>query len=138
MANSDFQTKLIEVIAAKVITQESMDDLALPEPFGVLRWTGWREMPNSIDKHGQIIWFMPRRENQNRRGFFVDIPSMNHGPIEIGETFSIDFIQGKSHYITEHTDIAEAREWFKEALMLLIEDVLNDCPWLLISPLEKR
>ena len=138
MANSDFQTKLIEVIAAKVITEESMSDLALPEPFGILRWSGWKDSWDSIEKHGHLVWLMPRQPQSERFLFYVDIPSMNHGKIKDGGRVNIGFVQGQSHYTTPHTDITEVREWFKEGLMLLIDDVLNECPWLLTTPLEKR
>ena len=131
---NDFQTKLIEVIAAKVITEGHMSDLQLPGVAGVLRWTGWKSSAHCIEPHAQIIWFMP----EQKFNFYCDIPSMQHGKFERGAAFGINFVQDKSHYLNEDTTINEIREWFKEAFALLLGDVLAENPWLTEHPLEKK
>lgn len=133
---SDLKKKLIEVIAAKVITEGHMTNLPLPKEFGTLRWTGWKEVQMELYPHAQIVWLMERQPNHPRRVYYVDLPSMNHGSILNGECFSIGF-SDKSHYINEHTTVEEIREWFKEGFSLLMDDVLNDNPWLLENPMKR-
>lgn len=135
---SDFKEKLIEVIAAKVITQGHMSDLPMPEGFGKIRWTGWKEHWAEMYPHAQIVWMMDRHEGQDRRMYYVDLPSMQHGGVKLGAAFSIEFRHDVSHYLTEHTTSDEIREWFKEGFSLLLDDVLNDNPWLTESPIEKK
>ena len=134
---SDFKEKLIEVIAAKVITQGNMTDLHMPEGFGKLRWTGWKECWNEMFPHAQIIWVLERQPGTDRRCLYVDIPSMQHGSVKIGGALNIQFSTG-SHYLSEHTTADEIREWFKEAFAILVDDVLNECPWLTEVPIVKN
>lgn len=133
---NDFRDKLIAVIATKAINGEQFGDLELPEPFGMIRWTGWKEVWNTIfTKHGQIVWFIPGTNVKGGQVFYVDLPSMNHGAVEMGGTFSIE--NGK-YSISEYTTIEDVRRWFSEGLTLLIDDVLNECPWLLKGALPEK
>lgn len=132
---SDFKEQLIGVIAAKVITQGHMSDLPMPQGFGAMRWTGWKNTQNDIYPHAQIIWFMDRKPLQKRVAYYVDLPSMKHGSIEWGSYFDIGF-SDSSHFLSEQITPDEIREWFKEGFALLMDDVLNDNPWLLESPIK--
>jgi hypothetical protein len=135
---SDFKEKLIEVIAAKVIMQGHMTDLKMPEGFGKLRWTGWKESWGEMYPHAQIVWILERKSGQDRKCFYVDLPSMSHGSVKQGAAFDMSFNDVKSHYLSEHTTAEEIREWFKEGFSLLIDDVLNECPWLTEVPTVKN
>lgn len=135
---SDFKEKLIEVIAAKVITQGHMTDLPMPEGFGKIQWTGWKKNWGEMYPHAQIVWMMDRKDGQDRRCYYVDFPTMKHGSVKVGGVFDIGFSIDQSHYLTEYTTADEIREWFKEGFSLLLDDVLNDNPWLTESPLEKK
>lgn len=133
---SDFKEKLLEVIAAKVISQGHMSDLPMPEGFGKLRWTGWKENWGSLYPHAQIVWFLERKPGEERRLFYVDLPTMNHGQANNGGLFNIEH-SDRSHFLSEHTTPDEIREWFKEGFSLLLDDVLDACPWLTESPMKK-
>ena len=133
---SDFREKLIEVIAAKVIQQGHMSDLPMPQGFGKIRWTGWKENWGEMYPHAQIVWIMEREPGRDRKCFYVDLPTMQHGCVAIGGVFNIER-SSSSHNLSEYTTEDEIREWFKEGFSLLVDDVLNDCPWLTKVPLAK-
>lgn len=130
---NDFSDKLLEVIAAKLIQQGHMSDLPMPKGFGKLRWTGWKECQWDQYPHGQIVWYMERENGADRHMFYVDLPSMQHGRVKLGASFNIQSTD-KSHLFSEFTDATEMREWFKEGFLLLMDDVLNECPWILEIP----
>lgn len=134
MATS-FEAKLIEVIAAKVITEYDLSKIQLPAPFGHLRWTGWKDHFSYIEKHAQLLWFM---EKGSRYCYYVDIPSMRHGKIENGQSFSIDWIKDVSHHMDPNTTIDEMRTWFVEGMNLLFSDVMADNPWMFDTPFKEK
>lgn len=134
---NDFQSKLIEVIAGKVLEQGNMTDLRLPEGIGILRWTGWKESWAEMYPHAQIAWIMDRRPGEERYVYYVDLPSMQHGKVKAGGTFDIRYFEG-SHQLSEFTTETEIMEWFKEGFALLVGDVLGDNPWLIETPLKRQ
>lgn len=134
---SDFKEQLLSVIAAKMITENHLEYIKLPEGFGKIKWTGWKESWNEIAPHAQLLWVMDPRPGKDRLAYYVDLPSMNHGGVKLGGALNIEF-NPEGHYLTEHTTAAEIREWFKEGFNLLIDDVLNDNPWLLENPLHSK
>ena len=134
-------SELLKVIAEKIITAEDISKIDLGTNIGILRWTGWKESMNSIEKHAQLVLF---NAANTRKHFYVDIPSMNHGPFESGESFNIGSFFGDDGPVSSkrmypgETKLEDVREWFKEAVMLLIDDVLTAHPEILNAPYEEE
>lgn len=127
---NDFGVKLVEAIAAKIICGASLDAIKLPEPFGIVRWTGWKYSATSFYSHAQIVWLMPGKDD----GFYVDLPSMQHGKFRRGSAYNVAPIEGYGHHIDEFTTVDDLRRWFVEGFSLLLNDVLNDNEWLIQPP----
>lgn len=128
--------RLLDLIAEKVITANDLSRIELGKEIGVLRWTGWKESYAILEKHAQLVLFTPR----GKPGlYYVDIPSMQHGRFSEGSCFSVEYVPGvsKPMYSGEVT-LPMVREWFKEALMLLLDDVLMDSPELIENPMPKK
>lgn len=121
---NEYQDKLIEIIAAKVITAESIDRVPLPASLGEIRWTGWKQTKDSIDPHAQLVWLFP----YPMKCFYVDLPSMCHGPFERGAAFSVGGLASNRKYFHEDVTAEEVRDWFKEAFALLLADVIASSP----------
>jgi hypothetical protein len=128
--------KLLHKIAVRVITASDLSRIELGEEIGVLRWTGWKESYAILEKHAQLVLFTPK---ENPHHYYVDLPSMKHGRFHEGECFSIEYVDGvsKPMYPGEVT-LPMVREWFKEALMLLLADVVMDRPELIEQPYPKK
>lgn len=135
--SADFKESLLEVIASKIISQHNIGDVKLPEAFGMIRWTGWKSDWSRIEKHAQLVWFFPREAGKNRNAFYVDLPSMNHGSLKNGGLMNIESSEA-SHYLYEDTTSDDIKAWIKEGFMLLLDDVLKECPWLTEVPSGER
>lgn len=124
--------RLLDLIAEKVITANDLSKIELGKEIGVLRWTGWKESYSILEKHAQLVLFTPKGKPGH---YYVDIPSMQHGRFEMGSSFSVEYVDGvsKRMYPGEVT-LPMVREWFKEALMLLLNDVVMDMPELIEQP----
>jgi hypothetical protein len=134
-------SELLKLITEKIITAEDISKIDLGVNIGILRWTGWKESQNAIEKHAQLILF---NAANTRKHFYVDIPSMNHGPFESGQCLDIrcyfgddDPVFSKCMYPGE-TKLEDVREWFKEAVMILIDDALTAHPEILNAPYEEE
>ena len=127
---------LLDIIAAKIITAEDISKIDLGTNIGILRWTGWRDAYWTDVKHGQLVLYKVAGTDACH---YVDIPSMKHGPFESGAAFNIECVQdvSKPMYPGKVT-LEMAREWFKEAVMLLIDDVLTAHPEILNAPYEEE
>lgn len=128
------ERKLLEVIATKVIQGDDLIHMALPEPFGIVRWTGWLSSPVSIEKHGHIIWVVPQKTEHVY--YYVDLPSMNHGRCPEGNLIKIEMVSGQSktfgHW--EQPTVEQVREMFIQGFELLLRDVIEDNPWIVDVP----
>ena len=130
---SDTRDALLELIAGKILTEKFSGIMKFPGDLGSLKWTGWKESWNHMVPHAQLLWVPP---SPNEMCFYVDIPSMKHGPVKRGSSFDIND-SDQSHYLNRDTSPEEIKAWFKEAMMLLIEDVLASGPLSVNNPLEK-
>ena len=129
-------SELLKVIAEKIITAEDVSKIDLGVNIGTLRWTGWRDAYWTDMKHGQLVLYKVAGTDACH---YVDIPSMNHGPFKRGEAFNIQYVQdvSKPMYPGEVT-LEMAREWFKEAVLILIDDVLTAHPEVLNPPYKEE
>jgi hypothetical protein len=133
MGMNDFGVKLVEAIAARIIDGDSLDKIKLPEPFGIVRWTGWKSSYVNIEFHAQIVWLMPGKDHL----FYVDLPSMRHGKSRRGEPFDVSMMHDSSHHIDEFTTLDDLRRWFVEGFGLLLTDVINESDWLTMPPTRR-
>jgi hypothetical protein len=125
-------SELLKVIAEKIITAEDIGKIDLGINIGTMRWTGWRDTYWTDVKHGQLILY---KAAGTKTCYYADIPSMKHGPFELGSAFNIECVQDVSKPMYPgNVTLQDAREWFKEALMLLIDDVLTAHPEILNEP----
>ena len=128
--------ELLKVIAEKIITAEDISKIDLGVNIGTLRWTGWKGVPWSIEKHAQLVLLNIAGKRTN---FYVDIPSMHHGEFHPGSSFDIGYQPEVSkRMFPGDTTLEMAREWFKEAVMILIDDVLTAYPEVLNPPYEEE
>lgn len=134
-------SELLKVIAEKIITAEDVSKIDLGVNIGILRWTGWKESQNAIEKHAQLVLF---NASKTRHHFYVDIPSMNHGKFESGQCFNLASFFGDDGPVSSkrmcpgETKLEDVREWFKEAVMILIDDLLTAHPEILNAPYEEE
>jgi hypothetical protein len=134
-------SELLKVIAEKIITAEDVSKIDLGINIGTLRWTGWKESQNTLETHAQLVLF---NAANTRSHFYVDIPSMNHGSIESGQCvntasyFGDDGPVSSKRMYPGETKLEDVREWFKEAVMILIDDVLTAHPEILNAPYEEE
>lgn len=132
------ERKLLEIIATKVIQGDSLEKMTLPEPFGTVRWTGWKETSWSLEKHGQIFWVIPSKTGQIL--YYVDLPSMKHGRSKLGHAFNVEMEEGVAHFYGPNNPptLENVREWFIEGFTLLLRDVLEDNPWIVDVPMKEK
>ena len=47
-------SELLKVIAEKIVAAEDISKIELGGNIGILRWTGWKESLDRIEKHAQL------------------------------------------------------------------------------------
>ena len=107
------------------------------EPFGRIQFSGWKEIPNSLEARQYIAWYPPR-SSESSTCYVVPLPGVIPQKFEAGGTFEIgdyDRSQAVLRYDMGPKQKSEQRErlraMFKDAIIKLVDFVFEDNPeWL--------
>jgi hypothetical protein len=129
-------TVAIEEIIERVVNASDFSMAgSSDEPLGRIMFTGWKELPSSIELVFQIVWFAPPSAGRGAPSYYINLPNEVGGSFLPGSTFNIsnshDVQPVVNHRVNEPEEIAKRRTMIREGLLKLINIVFDENPeWL--------
>jgi hypothetical protein len=129
-------TTAVEEIIERVVNAADFSMAGSPdEPLGRIMFTGWKEMPSTIDLVFQIVWFAPPSAGNKAPCYYINLPNAVNGSFMPGACFDIanrgDVQPVVWHKVYEPEEISRRRVMIREGLLKLIDLVFEQNPeWL--------
>ena len=123
----ELDRKMLVLMSEKIVKAEDLQKIELGRELGTLRWTGWKSYYALLEKHAQFVLFPPIVSARNKF-LYVDIPSMRHGEIELGQSMDVGPSECSKYFWAGETTVEEVRLWIREALELLVSDIIMKRP----------